>query len=359
VTTSVIGLFDDAQEAQQAVRDLQNSSLANCRITTNVTADQLSGMGISADDLDTYRHSLRRGGTIVCVQTPDKTLAERAETILDRDGAIDVDQIASWVRTAPEGNTLHEIREQLHVGKEVVQSGGVRVRTYITEQPVNQEVTLRQEQVNVQRTPVDKPADPRMLDNSQERTIEVTASEEVPVVNKEARITEEVTVNKTASQRTEQIGETLREKHVEVQPIGSTDFDQSYWEREHRTMYTGDTWNTYQPAYRYGWTMANDPAYRGRQWNEVETDLRTRWERDNPNSWERFKDSIRHAWDRTTGAGVRATGPAGGVAYADNPPRDNMSGVESETEDTRGFFEKIADAITGDDTDDKTGKKVE
>jgi hypothetical protein len=43
-------------------------------------------------------------------------------------------------------------------------------------------------------------------------------------------------------------------------------------------------------------------------------------------------------------------------AYADNPPSGE---AETKGEDTRGFFEKVADALTGNDIDDKTGRRVD
>jgi hypothetical protein len=74
-----------------------------------------------------------------------------------------------------------------------------------------------------------------------------------------------------------------------------------------------DTWHTrpyastdrdfdyYRPAYRYGFESANQ--YRGREWNEVESDLRTGWDRyehRGHSTWENVKDAVRDAWHRVT-----------------------------------------------------------
>ena len=61
-------------------------------------------------------------------------------------------------------------------------------------------------------------------------------------------------------------------------------------------------YETYQPGYRYGFESAN--RYRGRQWNEIEGDLRSGWDRfehRGQSAWENVKDAVRDAWDRVTG----------------------------------------------------------
>lgn len=64
----------------------------------------------------------------------------------------------------------------------------------------------------------------------------------------------------------------------------------------------GGSYDDYDPAYKYGSTMASDPVYRGRSWDDVEPSLRGDWESKNPDSaWERFKAAVRHGWDRMTG----------------------------------------------------------
>ena len=67
-------------------------------------------------------------------------------------------------------------------------------------------------------------------------------------------------------------------------------------------MDSGYTYEQYTPIYRYGYNLATDPTYRDRDWDSVESDARRRWEERNPNTWERFKDSVRYAWDKARGA---------------------------------------------------------
>ena len=58
----------------------------------------------------------------------------------------------------------------------------------------------------------------------------------------------------------------------------------------------------YEPGYRFGYDAVN--RYRGRNWNDVESNLRTDWDKfegRGNSTWENMKDSVRDAWDNLTG----------------------------------------------------------
>jgi hypothetical protein len=64
----------------------------------------------------------------------------------------------------------------------------------------------------------------------------------------------------------------------------------------------------HEPGYRYGFESAH--RHRGRDWNEVEPELRSGWDEyehrgDNRSTWDSIKDSVRDAWDRVTGSDDR------------------------------------------------------
>jgi stress response protein YsnF len=86
----------------------------------------------------------------------------------------------------------------------------------VVETPVEEQVTLREERVAVERRPAD-----RALGDAdeafQERTIEAEERSEEAVVSKEVRVTEEVVIRKEAEQRTETVSDTVRETKVEVE----------------------------------------------------------------------------------------------------------------------------------------------
>jgi len=107
------------------------------------------------------------------------------------------------------------VEETLRVGKRDTSTGRVRVRSYVVETPIEEQVTLRQEHVDVERRAVDRPVtDADRL--FEDRTIEATETSEEAVVAKEARVTEEVVIHKDVDQRTETVRDTLRRTEVEV-----------------------------------------------------------------------------------------------------------------------------------------------
>jgi stress response protein YsnF len=81
---------------------------------------------------------------------------------------------------------------------------------------VQEQVTLREEHVDIERRPVDRPLSD--ADRAfQERTIEAEERREEAVISKEARVVEEVVVRKEADQRTETISDTVRKTEVDVE----------------------------------------------------------------------------------------------------------------------------------------------
>ncbi len=118
--------------------------------------------------------------------------------------------------TGGEEERIPVVEERLRVGKREVGHGRVRVRSYVVETPVEERVALREEHVDIERRPVDRPV-AAGDDAFRERTVEATESAEEAVVSKEARVTEEVVVRKRADERTETVSDTVRRTEVEVE----------------------------------------------------------------------------------------------------------------------------------------------
>ena len=119
------------------------------------------------------------------------------------------------------------VEEELRIGKRDVNLGRVRVRSYVVEEPVSEQLNLRGERVEVERRPVDRPVGATDAAFT-ERAIEAEEHVEEPVVSKEARIKEEIALRRQAEERTEQVSGTVRHTEVEVEderdrgPLGST-----------------------------------------------------------------------------------------------------------------------------------------
>jgi uncharacterized protein (TIGR02271 family) len=359
---TVLGVFDDYNTAERVARDLTNAGIP--RESIQVRSNFMTGAAGRSTDVDAtddtnreggisgffhrlfggddetrnyaghYAEAVRRGNAVVLVTAPSNQL-DRAVEIMNAGGAVDIDRHVERFRqtgyqqyddkAAPythdqavsereryrnsnEGATIPVVEEDLQIGKRVVQRGGVRIYSHVVEKPVMENVELREEHVRVERRPVDRPTGKAGEDRFREQSIEVTEMAEEPVVQKRARVREEVVVGKETTKRTEQVRDTVRRTEVEVEKLGKTtdrgtdyrsDF-RSDWQTRYGS--SGETFESVEPAYNYGYQSANDPRYRGRSWSDVEEDLRTDYLRSNPNSsWDRTKGAVRYGWEKVTG----------------------------------------------------------
>lgn len=186
------------------------------------------------EDRHLHEEHLRRGGFLLTVSVDDEE-ATRVHDVLEHSGAVDVEERERDYKgsgftppAAPLGRTAEAVQgeqvipifdERLQVGKRAVERGGVKVRAYVVDTPVREEVTLREEHVGIERRPVDKriDRDPSLFI---ERTLEATERSEEVVVGKEARVVEEVSVRKNVGERTETIRDTVRHTEVDVERLG-------------------------------------------------------------------------------------------------------------------------------------------
>ncbi len=202
----------------------------------------------------------------------------------------------SMQRAETDSQVIPVMEEALKVGKRVVQRGGVRIFQRLVETPVQEDVSLREEHVNIERRPVDRPIDPSQVGTFQDASFEVREQAEEAVVQKTARVVEEVVVGKEVTERTGQIQDTVRHTEVEVEQLGSLDDEddfRNHWSSNYASR--GGTYDEFAPAYRYGSTMRSG----NRSWDEAESDLRSDWESNYPQSaWEDVKDAVKRGWDK-------------------------------------------------------------
>ena len=184
------------------------------------------------EDTHAYAEGLRRGHVLLSAKV-DEARATTAAQALDATSAVDLDRSetewrqSGWTPAAAgTGATaaadtrgdaaIPIVEERLVVGKREVDRGGVRVRSYVVETPVSEQVSLREENVDVQRRAVDRPLGAGE-DAFRERTIEMSETGEEAVVGKQAVVTEEVSLRKDVGQRTEEVRDTVRHTEVEVE----------------------------------------------------------------------------------------------------------------------------------------------
>jgi uncharacterized protein (TIGR02271 family) len=334
---TVIGLFDDSRQAQYIVQALEDDGFRRQDIRTltrqeGASIGALTAYGVPEAEGREYADAVRQGGVVVLVDAADDR-ADRALAIMERAPAADHETRtgADAAREPERSTTTRErgragtregetgevkipvVEEALQVGTRQVRRGGVRLYTRVTERPVEETVRLRDETVRVERRPADRPATEADVAAAKEGTIEVTETDEEAVVRKQARVVEEVVVHKDVEQHTETVRDTVRRTEVEVEPLGATSardvrgFDQ--YDADFRSHYTtslagrGHPYERWAPGYRYGYELASDRRYAGRDWSAIEADARRDWEGRHQGTWDEFKDTIRHAWERVRGRG--------------------------------------------------------
>ena len=200
----------------------------------------LKNMFSSHEDHHAYGEGLSRGNTLLSA-TVDDAQVNAAYDILDGSGAIDFDRsqedwrasgwtgqpagTGAYADTARTGGASDDViqvaEERLVVGKREVERGGVRVRSYVVETPVSEQVRLREERVSIERRPVNRPL--AAGDNAfQDRTVELRETGEEAVVGKNTVVTEEIGIRKDVGERTEEVRGTVRHTEVEVEDLGTT-----------------------------------------------------------------------------------------------------------------------------------------
>jgi len=94
-------------------------------------------------------------------------------------------------------------------------------------------------------------------------------------------------------------------------PAGYSDSDfRRHWQSTYGA--SGGKYDEYEPAYRYGSTLAGNERWRGSKWSDMEAKVRSDWESKNEKgTWEKFKDSIRYGWEKMSGQSDESTRSAG------------------------------------------------
>jgi uncharacterized protein (TIGR02271 family) len=251
----IVTLFDTTEHAEAARRNLETagfpagemSVVSNKTLTTAGQAlrepgmwHRLFGRDIEQHEATVYGRTVEAGGVVLTLRVPETDIP-RAMGILNAHKVVDVQDravehglisAAAAAAVAPpfiksavaatiaspvsKEQVLRLAEEQLVVGKKMVEDGTTRIRRFVTEKPVEAQVTLHEEHAQVVRRAVSDPNFLKDIDWS-DQTIEVTETAEQAVVSKSSRIAEEVVISKEGSDRTETVRDTVRRQQVEVE----------------------------------------------------------------------------------------------------------------------------------------------
>lgn len=244
-TTTLVCLFHHQDQAQAAISDLRKAGLDNSLISMvggpQASSDaleksELASLGMPDKDYDHLKHGIADGGVVVAVEASSNQSAA-VEKIFQAHSAKQIDEaqtsrpdefVTAPVAAAVPAEYLQSetsipiVQEELVVGKQQVDLGGVRVYRRIIEIPVEESVSLREEHVVMERRPVDRAVSDRDLAFG-DRTIVLTETAEEAVLSKSARVVEEVVVGKTTSDHVETVHDTVRRTEVQVEELPASD----------------------------------------------------------------------------------------------------------------------------------------
>ena len=90
----------------------------------------------------------------------------------------------------------------------------------------------------------------------------------------------------------------LEAERDSIDQLATDDSDfRTHWQSSYAQ--SGGRYEDYAPAYMYGGTLGTDERYRGRQWDEIEPQVRSEWESIYAGRpWENTKEAVRAGWEK-------------------------------------------------------------
>ena len=212
-TTTVIGVLDDEAAAGLAMSSLREAGFGELEVLKGGEAEivaEVKGRDFGEEQARAFAKAAAGGKVLLAVSTSEEK-ADRALELLQRKPA---------PAPAGGGETVQVVEEELEVGTRKVATGGVRVTSSVSEVPVEETVTLREEKVSAERRNVDRELSPEEAEAAfKGRTVEALGTREEAEVSKVARVVGEVSLGKQVSEREETVRDTVRRTEVEVEKV--------------------------------------------------------------------------------------------------------------------------------------------
>lgn len=244
-STTLVCLFHYDEQAQGALKDLDQAGIPRSSLTVfsgnaQTSSSGLAAIGVPARDLQHLQDGIKDGGTVIAISALAQQVAMVERIFTERAHKIDetvrygapksIAPVAAMAAAAVPVTgevAIPIVEEELEVGKREVDRGGVRVLRHIVEKPVEASVNLREEHVVVERHPVNRAVTDADLNFQGNRTIELTETAEEAVVTKSAHVVEEVVVGKQVEERTQHIQDSVRRTEVDVEQIAADNLSSS------------------------------------------------------------------------------------------------------------------------------------
>lgn len=198
-------------------------------ILSGIRAEQLNGLPAYEKDKDitpAYEKDIRNhfSGTTAAGATTTTTDEHHDDSFYEHD---DFNEDRFYGKRRSQGSSGSEsipiIEENVEIGKRKEETGGAKIHKKVEEHDVEENVRLKEEHVDVNRKPVDRKATDKDLETFQEGEQNIRETKEVPVVNKEARVVEEVEINKEVTEDEKTIRDTEKKTKVDTEKLDSND----------------------------------------------------------------------------------------------------------------------------------------
>jgi hypothetical protein len=244
-------------------------------------------LGREHADQHVYAEALNRGHVVLTIHTHSMEAADRAADIVEEFSPIDIDEHETMWRAS--GWTGAEVLRSSGAG---MAQGSLGMQQSAPEQ---HGILPREKAVDFARSEQGL-LTPGSMQRGQAQAPAVVAPASVP-------ISEQSTVQRSGMRIYPRETGKPNQDSLDIlrgdESGDDAEYFRSHWEKTFS--YTGNTYQEYDPAYRYGESMAGNPGYKDKPWEHAEPELRSDWESKHPqSSWEKFKEAVREGWDRVT-----------------------------------------------------------
>ncbi|MBL8212592.1 MAG: hypothetical protein JNK87_17895 [Bryobacterales bacterium] len=269
----------------------------------------LKDAGVPDDEADLYAESVRRGGTLVTVHC-DSDRANEISRILDRNGAVDVEERgqsyrqSGWSRFDQDAGPYDTTLGSGPGGTYTTGSSGTGTGTSTTSTSGKGTRTGAGTGAGMTSGTGSTSSSASRSSSKSQRNLDYGSGESS---RRYSRIYGEATSSGVGWGTNAGSGMGAGASGgagIDTGTLGlGSSYDPDYrnhWEKNYGSRY-GD-YSTYEPAYRWGSSSAQNSTYRDRSWEDIEDTMRTDYLRNNPNStWDNVKGAVRYGWEKATG----------------------------------------------------------
>jgi uncharacterized protein (TIGR02271 family) len=231
--STIMSVFADDAQAQQAMNDLQRAGISPEQIRYSVRrggtgiTDSLKQLGLPDQEAGFYNSEFEAGHTVVMVNAPDRQ--QDVYEVLSRYGGYNFNsraaQIGGFISTTTsgtEGEQRLKLREeQLNVQKQPVETSEARLRKDVVSEQQSMDVPVTHEEVYIERRPGSGQPSDRPIEEGE--VFRMPIRDEQVTTSKQTVETGEVAIGKKQFQDTKRVSDTVQREEAHVERAGDVD----------------------------------------------------------------------------------------------------------------------------------------